>query len=60
MARAVELLELTGGARVLDLYSGLGNFTLALGARAAQDARRAGTGAGCRAKIGTRRLAPQS
>ncbi len=30
VARAAELLELTGGARVLDLYCGLGNFTLAL------------------------------
>jgi len=35
VGRAVELLELTSAARVLDLYSGLGNFTLALGARAA-------------------------
>jgi len=35
VARAAELLELTGGARLLDLYSGLGNFTLALGSRAA-------------------------
>jgi 23S rRNA (uracil1939-C5)-methyltransferase len=35
VARAAELLGLTSGARVLDLYSGLGNFTLALGRRAA-------------------------
>ena len=35
VARAAELLELTSGARVLDLYSGLGNFTLALASRAA-------------------------
>ena len=35
VARAAELLELTGAARLLDLYSGLGNFTLALGSRAA-------------------------
>lgn len=35
VAQAVELLELTGAARVLDLYCGLGNFTLALGRRAA-------------------------
>jgi 23S rRNA (uracil1939-C5)-methyltransferase len=35
VARAVELLELTDAARVLDLYCGLGNFTLALGSRAA-------------------------
>jgi len=33
VARAVELLEPTPSARVLDLYSGLGNFTLALGRR---------------------------
>jgi 23S rRNA (uracil1939-C5)-methyltransferase len=35
VARAAELLGLTGGSRVLDLYSGLGNFTLALSRRAA-------------------------
>ena len=34
VARAVELLELTSAARVLDLYCGLGNFTLALAKRA--------------------------
>jgi 23S rRNA (uracil1939-C5)-methyltransferase len=34
VARAVELLELTAAARVLDLYCGLGNFTLALAKRA--------------------------
>ena len=34
VSRAAELLELTPAARVLDLYSGLGNFTLALGSRA--------------------------
>lgn len=37
VARAAELLELTGTASVLDLYCGLGNFTLAL-ARKAQSA----------------------
>jgi len=36
VSRAVELLDLTPSASVLDLYCGLGNFTLAL-------ARRAGT-----------------
>jgi 23S rRNA (uracil1939-C5)-methyltransferase len=35
VTRAVELLELTPGAQVLDLYSGIGNFTLALGRRSA-------------------------
>jgi len=39
VSRAVELLELTPAARVLDLYCGLGNFTLAL-------ARRAGSAVG--------------
>lgn len=34
VARAVELLGLTPAARVLDLYCGLGNFTLALARRA--------------------------
>jgi 23S rRNA (uracil1939-C5)-methyltransferase len=34
VARAVELLEPTSAARVLDLYCGLGNFTLALAKRA--------------------------
>ncbi|HEX4619023.1 MAG TPA: 23S rRNA (uracil(1939)-C(5))-methyltransferase RlmD, partial [Steroidobacteraceae bacterium] len=38
VSRAAELLELTPAARVLDLYSGLGNFTLALGSRAASAA----------------------
>ena len=37
VARAAELLELTPAARVLDLYCGLGNFTLAL-ARGAHSA----------------------
>jgi 23S rRNA (uracil1939-C5)-methyltransferase len=34
VGRAVELLELTREARVLDLYCGLGNFTLPLARRA--------------------------
>lgn len=34
VARAAELLELTGTSSVLDLYCGLGNFTLALAQRA--------------------------
>jgi 23S rRNA (uracil1939-C5)-methyltransferase len=34
VARAAELLELTSEASVLDLYCGLGNFTLALAQRA--------------------------
>ena len=45
VARAVELLELTGAARVLDLYCGLGNFTLAL-------ARRAGAAVGVEGEAG--------
>ena len=35
VARALELLALTGEARVLDLFCGLGNFTLALARHAA-------------------------
>ncbi len=34
VTRAVSLLELTGESRVLDLYCGLGNFTLPLARRA--------------------------
>jgi len=34
VTRAVELLELDGASRVLDLYCGIGNFTLALARRA--------------------------
>ena len=36
VSRAVELLQLDGSARVLDLFCGLGNFTLALARRAQQ------------------------
>lgn len=36
LSRAIELLELEPGDRVLDLFCGLGNFTLPLAARAAQ------------------------
>ncbi len=36
VSRAVELLELDGASRVLDLFCGLGNFTLALARRAQQ------------------------
>ena len=36
VSRAVELLELTPAAVVLDLYCGIGNFTLALAKRAAR------------------------
>jgi 23S rRNA (uracil1939-C5)-methyltransferase len=35
VGRAVELLELTPASRVLDLYCGIGNFTLALARTAA-------------------------
>jgi 23S rRNA (uracil1939-C5)-methyltransferase len=45
VARAVELLELSSAARVLDLYCGLGNFTLAL-------ARRAGAAVGVEGEAG--------
>jgi 23S rRNA (uracil1939-C5)-methyltransferase len=43
VARAVQLLGLTSASRVLDLFCGLGNFTLAL-------ARRAGTAVGVEAE----------
>ena len=36
VAKAVELLELGPASRVLDLYCGLGNFTLALAGRSAR------------------------
>jgi 23S rRNA (uracil1939-C5)-methyltransferase len=36
VGRAVELLEVSAADRVLDLFCGLGNFTLALARRAAQ------------------------
>jgi 23S rRNA (uracil1939-C5)-methyltransferase len=45
VARAVELLDPTSSARVLDLYCGLGNFTLAL-------ARRAGEAVGVEGEAG--------
>ena len=35
VSRALELLQVEAGSRVLDLYCGLGNFTLALARRAA-------------------------
>ena len=35
VARAIELLQVSAGDRVLDLYCGLGNFTLPLARRAA-------------------------
>ncbi|MEP7312892.1 MAG: 23S rRNA (uracil(1939)-C(5))-methyltransferase RlmD [Pseudomonadota bacterium] len=35
VSRVVDLLQLDGGSRVLDLYCGLGNFTLPLARRAA-------------------------
>lgn len=45
VARAIELLEVGSGDRVLDLYCGLGNFTLPL-------ARRAGTVVGVEGEAG--------
>jgi 23S rRNA (uracil1939-C5)-methyltransferase len=45
VGRVVELLQLDAGSRVLDLYCGLGNFTLAL-------ARRAGSVVGVEGEAG--------
>ena len=42
--RAVELLEIQAGDRVLDLFCGLGNFTLPLATRAAEVTGVEGTG----------------